>query len=159
MKFTRARDLVLAGVIAIVVVNVFLLLEYDSMGPLPTLAGLVLAVLAIVEAVLAFVLRNRINGKSGTRPLNPITAVRAVALAKASSMLGAIMCGAWASVLIYVVPKRSTIQVAGGDTTSGIVGVVCSVILIAAALWLEYCCRAPIDKGDRRNGSNQSHSA
>jgi hypothetical protein len=159
MKFTRARDLVLAGVISAVVVNLFLLLEYASLPPLPLLAGAFELVLGIVELVLAFILRNRINGKNGARPPAPLTAVRSVALAKASSVLGAIMCGAWASVLLYVVPRRDTIQVAGSDTTSAIVGFVCSAILIAAALWLEYCCRAPIDRDDRRNGSNQTHSA
>lgn len=157
MRFTRARDLVLAAVIAAVVVNVFLVLEYATMPPLPIFAGAFELVLGIAELVLAFVVRSRVSRK-GTRPLSPVMAVRTVALAKASSVLGALMCGAWVAVLIYVVPRRASVQVAGGDTTAAAIGLVCSALLVGAALWLEYCCRRPIDRDDQ-HGSERSRSA
>lgn len=145
MKFTRARDLVIAGVVAAVLVNLYLRLDYDKLPPLPILAGATFAVIALIETWFAFSIRARINRKPGTRPIQALTAVRAVALAKASSLIGAVMAGAWLGVLVYVLPLTATISVAGGDTRASIVGLVSSAGLIAAGLWLEHCCRTPED--------------
>lgn len=149
MKFTRARDLVVTGVVVGVLVNLLLVADYEALPPLPVLAGASLLVLAVVEAVFAQSLRARLAGKEGTRPVPPLLAARALALAKASSMLGAIMAGAWLGVLVYVLPKRSEMISAAGDTNSSAVGLVSAAVLIAAALWLEYSCRAPQDRDDR----------
>jgi hypothetical protein len=145
MRFTRTRDLVIAGVVAAILLNLFLRLDYDSLPPLPVLAGATFAVIAVVETWFAFSIRARINGKPGTSPIRPLTAVRAVALAKASSLIGAFMLGAWLGVLVYVVPLVDLISVAGGDTRASIVGIVSAAGLIAAGLWLEHCCRTPND--------------
>jgi hypothetical protein len=145
MRFTRTRDLVIAGVVAAILLNLFLRLDYDSLPPLPVLAGATFAVIALVETWFAFSIRARINGKPGTSPIRPLTAVRAVALAKASSLIGAFMLGAWLGVLVYVVPLVDLISVAGGDTRASIVGIVSAAGLIAAGLWLEHCCRTPND--------------
>jgi uncharacterized protein DUF3180 len=154
MRFTRARDLATAGIIAAVVVYLGVQLLYGQLPQLPTFAGVTLLVLAIVEAVFGTSLRSRIKwmaeGRPDTRrPLHPLTAARAVALAKASSLLGAIMLGAWLGVLVYLLPRQE-IDAAAEDLPSAIIGAVCSGVLIAAALWLEYCCRAPRDRDDDR---------
>lgn len=153
MKYTRARDLVVTGVVVAVLVNLLAVLDYDSLPPLPTFAGATLAVLAVVEAVFAQSLRSRLAGKQGTKPVPALVAARAVALAKASSLLGAIMAGAWLGVLVYVFPRRATLITGHGDTNSCVVGLVSAAALIAAALWLEYVCRAPSDRdnGDSRD--------
>jgi hypothetical protein len=143
MRFTRIRDLVAVAVIAGVLVHLLVRLAYGSLPPLPTLAGITLLILAVIELVLGFNLRARINRKPGAAPVQPLTAARAVALAKASSLVGAIMVGAWAGVLGYVVPRRTEVAAAANDTPSGIVGVMCSAALVGAALWLEYCCKTP----------------
>jgi Protein of unknown function (DUF3180) len=153
VRFTRARDLVLVGVIAAVLANLLLLVGYDSLPPLPTLAGGTLFVLAVLELVSALVLRPRLAHKPGTRPVPPLQAVRVVALAKASSLLGAIIAGAALGALVYVVPKRVQLVVAAHDTTSAVVALVSGAALIAAALWLEYCCRAPEDREDQTRSS------
>ena len=153
MRFTRARDLVLVGVITAVVVNVLLLIGYDSLPPLPTLAGGTLLVLAVLELGFALVLRPRLARKAGTRPVPPLQAVRVVALAKASSLLGAIMAGAALGALVYVLPKRAQLTVAAHDTTSAVIALISAAALIAAALWLEYCCRAPEDPDDQTRSS------
>jgi len=148
VRFTRARDLVLVGVIAAAVANLLLLVGYDSLPPLPTLAGGTLFVLAVLELIFALVLRPRLSRKPGTRPVPALQAVRVVALAKASSLLGAIMAGAALGALVYVVPKRAQLVVAANDTTSAVVALIGAAALIASALWLEYCCRAPEDRDD-----------
>ena len=143
MRFTRARDLVLAAVLTGLLVHLLLRIGYDRIPPLPTLAGTTLGVLAVVEAALGFSLRARIRRRPGTRPVVPLVAARAVLLAKASSLLGAIMLGCWAAVLLYAVPRLGSFEAAGSDTFAAAVGALCAVALTAAALWLEYCCRTP----------------
>ena len=145
MRFTRARDLVIAGVVVAILINLFLRLDYDSIPPLPTLAGATFAVIAVIETWFAFSIRARINRKPGTTPIRALTAVRAVALAKASSLIGAVMVGAWLGVLVYVLPLTDTLSVAGGDTRASIIGLVSAAGLIASGLWLEHCCRTPED--------------
>ena len=93
MKFTRARDLIAIAVIVGVVVYLALQSYYGDLPPLPIFAGIMLLVLGIVELLLGFSLRARV--RDNTRVVQPLTYARAVALAKASSILGAIMFGAW----------------------------------------------------------------
>jgi hypothetical protein len=149
MHFTRARDLVLAGLVTAAVVYLLVRVLYGDMPPLPTFAGITLLVLAIIEGWLGAALRSRIRNPRSGRPLQPLTAARAVALAKASSMLGAIMLGAWLAIFAYVLPRRVEITAAADDLPSTVVGVICSAILIGAALWLEWCCRTPRDQDNQ----------
>ncbi|CAM4039288.1 DUF3180 domain-containing protein [Kibdelosporangium persicum] len=145
MRFTRPRDLVIAGLLAAVVLYLIMQSAYGSLPPLPTLAGISLVIIAIVDVALGFSLRSRIKGTNPGKPVQALTAARAVALAKASSVLGAIMLGAWLGVLVYVLPKRADVLAAANDTSSAVVGALCSAALIAAGLWLEHCCRTPDD--------------
>ena len=145
MRFTKPRDLLAAGLVAGLLAHLLLRLAYDTLPPLPTFAGFTLLVIAGINLALAFSLRARILRKPGTEPVQPLTAARAVALAKASSLLGAIMGGAWAGVLVYVLPVRAEFEAAGHDMVSAIVGVGCAALLIGAALWLEHCCKTPTD--------------
>ncbi len=158
MRPTRAPDLVLPGLVAAVVIYLLVRVDYGSLPPLPRLGGVTLLVLALIEAVLGHSLRARIRGRRGTKPVQPLAAARAVALAKASSLAGAIMCGAWLGVLGYVFPASgSGNSAAGGDTVSAAVGAGCAGALVAAALWLEYSCRTPDDPGrsQRRDDSRR----
>ncbi|MEU5693468.1 DUF3180 domain-containing protein [Actinosynnema sp. NPDC020468] len=145
MRFTKSRDLLAVGLVAALLAHLLLRLAYDTLPPLPTFAGFTLLVIAAVDLVLAFSLRARINRKPGSAPVQPLTAARAVALAKASSVLGSIMAGAWAGVLVYVLPVRGDFEAADNDLTSSVVGLVCAAALIGAGLWLEHCCRTPED--------------
>ncbi|NUT99030.1 MAG: DUF3180 domain-containing protein [Saccharothrix sp.] len=145
MRFTKPRDLLAVGLIAGLLVHLLLRLSYDSLPQLPTFAGFTLLVIAVVDVVLGFSLRARIRRKPGAAPVQPLTAARAVALAKASSLLGAIMAGAWGGVLIYVIPAQGEFDAARHDLVSAIVGLVCAAVLITAALWLEHCCKTPKD--------------
>lgn len=144
MRPTGVRDLLPASVVAVVVVYLLVRADYGSLPPLPRLAGVTLLVLAVVEAALGSSLRARIRRRRGTKPVPPLTAARALALAKASSLAGAVMVGAWLGVLAYVLPAGGAgNSAAGGDTVSAAVGAGCAVALVAAGLWLEYCCRTP----------------
>ncbi|MGW4212814.1 DUF3180 domain-containing protein [Lentzea sp. NPDC004789] len=145
MRFTRPRDLATIAVIAGLLAHLLLRLAYDSLPPLPLAAGSTLLAVAVAELVLAFSLRARIQRRPGARPVQPLTAARAVALAKASSVLGALMFGAWTGLLIYVVPVRDEFAAAGNDLFAAVVGMVSAAGLTAAALWLEHCCKTPTE--------------
>ncbi|HEY7592110.1 MAG TPA: DUF3180 domain-containing protein [Actinophytocola sp.] len=149
MHFTRARDLVAAGLLAAGTVFLLMQVAYGDLPPLPTFAGVTLLVLAVIEAALGASLRARIRKPEGGRPVQPLTAARAVALAKASSLLGAIMLGAWLGILGYLLPRRAEVTAAADDVPSAVIGLACAAALIAAALYLEWCCRTPRDQDNQ----------
>jgi hypothetical protein len=148
---TRIRDLALLGLAVAVIVFLVVRVSYGSMPPLPLLAGVVLYVLAALEVVIAFVVRSRVADRqigSHDGQLHPLTAARVLALAKASAILGAIATGVWAGTLVYLLTRQSDLAAAEHDRPGTIVGVIGGVLLVAAALWLEYCCRTPDDPSD-----------
>lgn len=148
---TRIRDLAILAVAVAVVVFLVVRVSYGSLPPLPLLAGVVLYVLAALEVVIAFVVRNRVSDReigSHRGQLHPLTAARVLALAKASAILGAIATGVWAGTLVYLLTQQGDLAAAEHDRPGSIVGVIGGILLVAAALWLEYCCRAPDDPSD-----------
>ncbi|MBV9012407.1 MAG: DUF3180 domain-containing protein [Pseudonocardiales bacterium] len=150
MRFTRARDLLAAGAVAAVLANLLLRLSYGDVPALPRPAGTTLLAFAIAEVVLGNMLRARIRHRPGTRPVQALTAAKAVVLAKASSLAGAITGGAWLGALGYVLPLRSQLPSAASDTAAAVIGAVCAGALVAAALWLEHCCRTPEGPDDSK---------
>jgi hypothetical protein len=140
MHFTRPRELVVAGLIGLLLLYLLFQLAYGSFPQLPPFVGATLFVLALVEVIQAFSVRAKIReGKV----VNVIAVARTVALAKASSLAGALMLGAWIGSLIYLLPRRAELTAAAQDFRTAVVGAVSAAVLIAAALWLEHCCRAP----------------
>jgi hypothetical protein len=148
VTFTRTRDLAAAAAIAAIAVHLLLRLSYGDVPPLPRLAGTTLLAFAAAEVVLGATLRARIQRRPGARPVQALTAAKAVVLAKASSLAGAITGGAWLGVLSYVLPLRSQLPSAASDTVTAVIGLCCAGSLVAAALWLEHCCRTPDDPPD-----------
>ncbi|MPY79176.1 MAG: DUF3180 family protein [Actinophytocola sp.] len=153
MHFTRARDLLLPGLVAVGVGLALFDLAYGSMQSIPRLAGGVLLILALGELIGGFVVRDRIH--TG-RLTEAIVVSRVMILAKASSRLGAIMLGGWLGALLYLVPNSGSLVAAREDIPSAVVGAVCAAALVAAAVWLEHCCRTPqgSDRGDQETPRN-----
>jgi Protein of unknown function (DUF3180) len=113
-----------------------------------------IGVLAVAELLGARTLRARLaaqrdrrppaeRGYAPVRPVEPMLVARLAVLAQASAYVGAVFLGTWIGLLLYVVPALSRLQAAGGDTVTGVIGVVCSAALVGAALWLESVCRIP----------------
>ena len=151
MKPTRVWDLVALFVIATVAAWLLVRTLYGDLPPLPVFAGASLYPVAVLEIVLAFMIRSRIGNREvgvGPRQLHPLTAAKAVALAKASALVGAAVSGVWLGFLLYVFPQRAALQSAVSDSPGGIVGLGAGVALVGAALWLEHCCRTPGDPPD-----------
>ncbi|WP_167471630.1 MULTISPECIES: DUF3180 domain-containing protein [Nocardia] len=151
LRPTRIFDLVANVFVAAVIAWIGTRLAYSNFPPISIYAGASLYPVAIIETVLAFVIRARVNEHrigDGPHQLHPITAARAVALAKASAQVGSLAAGVWLGFLCWVFPQRDTLRAAGADAPGAIVGMLAGVVLVAAALWLEYCCRAPEDPTD-----------
>ncbi|MGZ6839309.1 MAG: DUF3180 domain-containing protein [Frankiaceae bacterium] len=163
MKPTRARDLVIAAVIGGVFCYLVFTRVYLDLPTLPRTAPLSVLLIGLVELQVAALVRNRLDGRPGTRPISPIVVARFAALAKASSLAGAAIAGCWAGVLAYTVPRAGELAAAGADAITAGLGLVAALILVAGALLLERACRArqpPDEKdGDPRNPRRPSGRA
>lgn len=151
MKPTRIWDLLSLAVLAAAVTWLLVRTFYGSMPPIPIYAGASLYPVAVIEVVLAFMIRARVGRHEigdGPHQIHPITAARAVALAKASALVGAASAGVWAGLLLYLVPQMSRVSAAVADTPGTVVGLLAGVALVAAALWLEHCCKTPEEPPD-----------
>jgi hypothetical protein len=58
-------------------------------------------------------------------------------------------------VLVYLLPRRSTLRVAGEDTAGAVVAAACALALVVAALWLQHCCRSPHEPPDDADGATE----
>src|SRR4029079_10010200 len=108
-------------------------------GDLPRLRWFVplsLILLAIAEVLAANQLRGRIRRRPRALTVQPLVAARMLALAKASAVVGAVMVGIWAGLLVYVVPRLGQLNAAVNDTVVGAIGGVAAVALTAGAMLL-----------------------
>lgn len=146
MKPTRPGVLVALVTVCAILTWGILQRSYSGLPPLPWTAIPTVLLLALGEAYTGWTTRARILRKEGTRPVDPLAVARLAALAKASSHAGAVFAGIFAGFVLRVLeqldmakPRQDAI-VAGGSF-------LCCVLLIAAALYLEYCCRVPKGPG------------
>ena len=144
MKPTRTRTLLLVGVLAAVVTWALLNAVYASLPPLTWTGVPALLIAAGVEAWAGRDLRARIGGKRGTRPAPPLFVARIVALAKASSQTAALLAGICAGFMVYLSDKASA-PTPRADLIDASLSFGACLVLLAAALFLEYCCRVPRD--------------
>ena len=140
---TRIRDLLGYAVGVALLAWLALRRWYGDIPGLTWFVPLSLLLLAGAETMAANNLRARIRRVRGAPPVQPLVAARMLALAKASALVGAVMLGVWAGLLAYVLPRLDFLAAAPADAVTGILGVLAAGALIAAALWLEYSCRAP----------------
>jgi hypothetical protein len=149
---TRRRDLTAAVFCAGVIGYLLVLLLYRWFPPITVWTGVSLAAVAALEAVWGRQVSAKINdGEIGDGPgrLHPLAVARSLMVAKASAWVGALMLGWWTAVLVYLLPRRSMMRVAGEDTVGTAVAVVSALALVVAALWLQHCCKSPSDPTDR----------
>ena len=143
---TRTRDLV-AAVFATAVAGYLLVrVVYRWFPPITGWTGASLLGVAVAVAGWGFYVRARINdGEVGVGPgrLHPLAVARSVLIAKASAWMGSVVLGWWLAVVAYLLPRRSELQVAAEDTAGAVVAGLCALALVAAALWLQNCCKSP----------------
>ncbi len=153
---TRKRDLTAAAVAAAVLGYMLVVLLYRWFPPITVLTGLSLLAVAMVEAGWAFYVRAKINNAEigdARGWLHPLTVARSLLIAKASAWVGALVLGWWVGVLGYLLPRRTTLRVAGEDTAGAVVAAVSALALVVAALWLQHCCKSPQEPPDNADAA------
>ncbi len=129
---------------------------FTSQPLLPFTAVPALAALALAETAVARSVHYRLTGRRpGAKPLAPISVARLVALAKASSAAAAALGGLAAGYLIYVLRELDK-SVPARDARVAGVTLAAALALVAAALYLEHCCRAPKPPDDSDDESRRS---
>ena len=113
---------------------------FTPSGFLPVL----LVLLAVAVLGLAWPVRRSLRG--GER-IDPFRALRAATLARASSLLGAILGGFGAGLLVFLTSRPVPPPV--GSTVAMIALMVSALVLIGAALVAEQFCTLPKDSDDR----------
>ncbi len=142
---------------------------YGDLPPLRWWLPVPLGVLAVAEALGARTLRARLAAErdrrprpgrsspaAAARPVEPMLVARLAVLAQASAYVGAGVAGCWAGLLLHTVPALGRLTAAADDTTAGVIGLLLSAALVAAALWLEHVCRVPPE--EERDGADRSPS-
>jgi uncharacterized membrane protein YbhN (UPF0104 family) len=144
MNPTRTRTLLFIGVPVAAVTWAGLSAVYASLPPLNWTGVPALLIAAGAEAWTGRDLRARIQGRRPGRPAPPLFVARIVALAKASSQTAALLAGICAGFMFYLADKASA-PTPRGDLVDASLSFGACLVLLAAALFLEYCCRVPGD--------------
>lgn len=157
MRPTSISVLVVAALAAAAAAWLLLSAFYESWPPFPWLPIIVIAALAVMEAYLAQNTAARVQRKPGAPRVDPLAVARYAVLAKASSLAGSLYSGFSAGVLAWLALEPT--RAARADVPAAAGGVVASLALVGAALWLERSCRVPdqsdrsdSDEADRRHG-------
>ncbi|MBU2663274.1 DUF3180 domain-containing protein [Actinoplanes bogorensis] len=157
MRPTSISVLIVAGLAAAAVGWLLLSFSYSNLPDLPWSPVIVLGVLAVAEGLLAQNTAARIQRKPGAPRVDALAVARYVALAKASSLVGAISVGFSAGLLAWLAMEPT--EAAHSDIPVAVGGVITAAALIGAALWLERACRIPeqpdskdADDSDRPTG-------
>ena len=152
MTPTRLSTLVALVVGFGVVAYALAAVAYGSLPALPAYAPVSAALLAVVEAGMAKVVRDRLAGRHDERgrpvgrPLHPMQVARAAVLAKASSTGGAVLLGGYAGLLAWTLPRRDRLAATGDDAVVAGLSALACLALVVAALLLERVCRRPDDR-------------
>ena len=142
MTRTRPLPLLIAALVGLALAFALdLVLAMRGAAVLVPPVSLAVALVLIAALVLGLAWPVRRAAK-GERRIDPLYAVRAVVLAKASALAGALLAGGAAGILIYlltrtVVPLGSTL--AAGAT------LIAAAVLMTAALVAEHWCALPPD--------------
>lgn len=141
---TRPVDLVAVAALAAVVVAIVLRTAYSAIPQLTYVVPVPLVLLAAVELVAARRIRAVVRHEPHARPMPAITIARAVALGKASALVGAGCAGAAAALAAHVYGDVGQVRAATSDFVIALVAVAGAVLLVVAGLILE---RSGVDPG------------
>lgn len=114
---------------------------FTPSGFLPVL----LVLIAIAVLMLALPVR---RSTRGGRRIDPFRALRAATLARASSLLGAIMAGFGIGLLLFLATRPVPAPV--GSVVAMIALIICAALLVGVALIAEQFCTLPKDPDERQ---------
>ncbi|GAA0263051.1 DUF3180 domain-containing protein [Cryptosporangium japonicum] len=148
---TRPGSLALVVLVACVAAWALANRFYGDLPMFTWFPALTLALLAIFELIAARATRARIDRQEGAGPVEPLAVARFAALAKASSLGGALFVGLYAGLLLFLLSERERLAAAADDVPECTGGLIAAVLLVGAALWLERCCRIPDPPDDEES--------
>lgn len=156
MRMTRPGTVVGIFIIGAIVGWLATRATFTNLPLLPITAVPALAALAIAEAAVGRSVHARLSGRrKGAKPVAPLAVARLVALAKASSAAAAVLGGLVAGYLAFVLRELDK-SVPARDARVAGVTLAATLALLAAALYLEHCCRAPKPPDDSDDESPHS---
>lgn len=128
---------------------------YGSFPRITVGSSLALWVFAIVAAVLALLVRRRIeDGSVGQdrSQMSPVFISRCALFGKAAAWIGAVVGGLYAGVTVYVLLRHSELLAAQQDTPGAVTCLVAGAAMAGAGVWLERSCLVPPGDADPDNG-------
>jgi hypothetical protein len=150
VRHTRPATVVLFGLVGAIagfVLEVALAAAGQPVMIPPYTLAVTLVAAAVIVVVLAVPIRRAIRGTSATR-INPFRAMRVVVLAKASSLVGALIAGFSAGVLVFLLTRPVVADV--GSLWPGIVAALAGAVLLVAGLVAERLCTLPPDEPETK---------
>ncbi len=148
MGTTRKRELAVAVAVTAVVGYLLMYVVYRAFPPITLWTGMSLLGVAVAIGAWGFFVRARIRDGEigvGRGRLHPLAVARSVVIAKASAWMGSVVLGWWLAVVVFLLPRRSSLRVAAEDTSGAVVAALCALALVFSAMWLQHCCRSPDD--------------
>ena len=143
---TRPSDLAIPFVVFGAISYLLLQTAYGSLPPFQWFTAVPIGALAVVEFVIANRVRGAVRHRAEARPMTALAVARAVALGKASALVGAVLGGAELALVSYVWPDAGRTTAAAHDLRVGLVLLAVTAMLVVAGLLLE---RAGIDPAHR----------
>ncbi|GAA3905197.1 DUF3180 family protein [Microbacterium invictum] len=155
MKRTGAGALAIAALVGLVAG--FLIDQLLTAGGRPTftpsvLLAILLALLAMVLVILALPIR-RATRTPGAPPVNPFQAVRIAMLAKASSLVGALVAGFGAGLVLFLLTRP--VPPSLGSLSAVIAAGVGGLVLVVGSLVAEHMCTTRKDDDDEQPGPDE----
>jgi Protein of unknown function (DUF3180) len=140
---TRPATLAVAAMAAMALSWIGISTWWNELPTLGWLPQLTLIGLAVFEAVEAIATKSRIDRKRGASRVQPLVVARFAVLAKASALAGALFGGLYLGMTAWLLTQRGVLAQVDDNLPQAVLGTAGSILFVAAALWLERSCRVP----------------
>ncbi|MCW2522695.1 MAG: hypothetical protein JWO63_1030 [Frankiales bacterium] len=148
LRRTTITDLAVPFLVLAVLSYFLLKLAYESLPEFQWYPAAPIIALAAAEFVVARRVRAAVRHVPDARPMTAFAIARAVALGKASALVGSGVAGAVLGLLLTVLPDAGRTPAAGHDLRIAVVLLVAALLITAAGLAVE---RSGIDPNAGRS--------
>lgn len=144
LRPTNPASLVVGALAAAAIGWLIIANDYGGFPTITWIPALLFAGLGLLEIIAAVNTKARVDRKPGAAPVEPLTVMRYVVLAKASSLAAAIFAGFFAAVVLWLLGQpHGTGSHPATDLPPSAGALGGGVLLLVGALLLERACRVP----------------
>ncbi|WP_051462803.1 DUF3180 domain-containing protein [Haloglycomyces albus] len=159
LKPTTAGSIAVAALLGLSIAYVVASWWYQNLPTLEWYNAVALLVLALILAYLAWRTRKQLRTPTSEyegEPFHALQMARLAVLGKACTVAGSFVAGAYAGFSLWLLLPVSQ-ETAGTqhDTPNAIGGLGASIVLVAAAIWLERSCRIPPEDTNPEGGDDE----